>query len=64
MNNRCTCCRALLSIAESGPVKPVCYVGMLYGLMFNCPACMSTQFHVLWRLPDEMLDEEDVEVAA
>lgn len=57
---RCTCCAAPLAIAQSHNPRTVHYEGIIYGLMFECPACMSTQFHTLWREPEEAeLEEEE-----
>lgn len=53
----CTCCRAPLAIAQSRNPRPMTY-DFIYAVIFECPNCMSTQCHVLWELPDEMLDEQ------
>lgn len=60
--NQCTCCRAPLAIAQSLNVRPMRYP-FFYGLIFECPSCMSTQCHVMWELPDDMLDEAAEEAA-
>jgi hypothetical protein len=49
---RCTCCKCSLTIGPTSNPRPVVYA-VLYGIIFECPECASSQFHTLWREPDE-----------
>lgn len=59
----CSCCHAPAPISACLNVRPW-ILPFLYGLMGECPNCMSTLAAVMWELSDEQLAELEREEAA
>lgn len=59
----CTCCRTPITVPTAKNVRAWVYP-FIYGLIAECPNCMSTACWVMWRLPDEMLADVDKMEAA
>lgn len=56
MTKLCTCCRTPITVPTSRNVRAWVYP-FIYGLIAECPNCMSTQAWVIWELSDEQLAE-------